>query len=695
MLHKISEHSLETKGEIFIMKKFLKILALTICILMTSACVFASDSATKLRDDIIVQLNGEIIDFTDANGDKVEAQIMNDRTMVPMRKIFEVLGAEVEWDGENRIVTGKKEDTEIKLQIGNNIATKKISEETKNIELDVTPTIVNGRTLVPVRFIAESLDKKVGWDAKNRAVIIIDSDEIENKIKNNASNLYELLTNKFENPKTYEADLVLNGTIKDSEQSKIKGNMNIKVNETAAEIHLNLNSDEKDFKDIDASMILDIKNYTVYVKSDSIKNSDGMWVKYEFDDEEKESMKRVFDELKTSQELDTKYIFNNLIDEKNFTLDFYKELNQIVEMVTKVAGNDNLKKSGNTKYEFSIDMEDLINAMSTQMSSIEILALKAKYAFNMTLDFEINNNIATKSNFSLAIGIKNGSSEQKLELDLRATLKNYNKSIEIQYPSGKNVITSKELESRNTGTVVSRALFSSFATEMGGLREAVQTAITTAKGDEAIRGKARSNAQLANFVARGGYEVLTKDENGEELWLTRGDADSLPCTQINKKFAADILGTKLPVRKVETYKGSEQEMSYFVTPKGQVFCWPPYVYDNKSYVTNNVTVKKGMTLPYSDPTTTYIPTKEATKTEEYKGTEATKAEEVVLYFPDTNEFVVVSNRKSDTPLVAVKGKVNGDTKIGVWYKNSTLSSSDGIVRGVAMGIDFSKYNNEG
>ncbi len=855
------------------MKKFLKILALTICILMTSACVFARDSATKLRDDIIVQLNGEIIDFTDANGDKVEAQIMNDRTMVPMRKIFEVLGAEVEWDGENRIVTGKKEDTEIKLQIGNNIATKKISEETKNIELDVTPTIVNGRTLVPVRFIAESLDKKVGWDAENRAVIIIDSDEIENKIKNNASNLYELLTNKFEDPKTYEADLVLNGTIKDSEQSKIKGNMNIKVNETAVEIHLNLNSDEKDFKDIDASVILDIKNYTVYVKSDSIKNSDGMWVKYEFDDEEKESMKRVFDELKKSQELDTKYIFNNLIDEKNFTLDFYKELNQIVEMVTKVAGNDNLKKSGNTKYEFSMDMDDLINAMSTQMSSIEILALKAKYAFNMTLDFEINNNIATKSNFSLAIG----NSKQKLELDLKATLKNYNKSIKIQYPSSKDVITSEELERKNAEAVVPKMQFSLFTTQLGGLREAVQTAITTAKGEEAIRGNARSNAQLANFVARGGYEavteegwlnqaeaenlsctlivpqyakdvleielpnisvkvsnnkeeqvsyyvtpkgqvfgwppyeydgksyvtgsvtvkdelgeelsnfkaiqkskviiyfkdtkeviivkngaktrfekgsledieillrrensykgsdivlssdfktginqlqecvqttrvkakgdeaiignarsnaqlanfvarggyeVLTKDEKGDKLWLVQSDADSLPCTQINKKYAGNILGAELPTIKVKTYKGANQELSYFVTPKGQVFCWPPYIENNKSYVTSTVTVKKGITLTSN--------AEDYKTAAEYKRTEATKAEEVVLYFPDTNEYVVVSNRKSDIPLVAVKGNVNGDTKIGVWYKNSTLSSSDEIVRGVAMGIDFSKYNN--
>ena len=38
------------------------------------------------------------IDFTDSNGNKVNAQIINSRTMVPLRKIFEVLGCEINWD---------------------------------------------------------------------------------------------------------------------------------------------------------------------------------------------------------------------------------------------------------------------------------------------------------------------------------------------------------------------------------------------------------------------------------------------------------------------------------------------------------------------------------------------------------------------------------------------------------------------
>ena len=50
---------------------------------------------------------------------------------------------------------------------------KNESGEETEIKLDSAPTIVNGRTLVPVRFIAESLEKKVGWDAENKTVIII------------------------------------------------------------------------------------------------------------------------------------------------------------------------------------------------------------------------------------------------------------------------------------------------------------------------------------------------------------------------------------------------------------------------------------------------------------------------------------------------------------------------------------------
>ena len=236
-----------------------------------------------------------------------------------------------------------------------------------------------------------------------------------------------------------------------------------------------------------------------------------------------------------------------------------------------------------------------------------------------------------------------------------------------------------------------QAQFSGFATEMGGLKESVQTAITTAKGDEAIRGNSRSNAQLANYVARGGNNVLTSDDSGDAMWLVQSDADQIPCTLINKEYAADVLGAKLPVRKVETYKGTNQEVSYFVTPKGQVFCWPPYTYDDKSYVTNNVTAKSG------DPTaTTY------SSLPELSGTDATKYPTITLYFPETDEKVIVSN-STDATAFAKNGGATSKTQPSVFYNTTTsvtgteTNTANGktytVSSGVATGLTFEGYHN--
>ncbi len=169
------------------MKKFLLVFLVSFC--LSSVCFAA---------DVKVQINGEIIDFKDSAGNTVNAQIINDRTMVPMRKIFELLGAIVDWDGENQIVTGTKGNTIITLQINNNVVTKEVSGEKETITLDVPPMIVNDRTLVPLRFIAESLDKQVGWDSDNRTAIIIDYGYFSNELKNNHQYLYDFFTKKKE-----------------------------------------------------------------------------------------------------------------------------------------------------------------------------------------------------------------------------------------------------------------------------------------------------------------------------------------------------------------------------------------------------------------------------------------------------------------------------------------------------------------
>lgn len=94
--------------------------------------------------------------------------IQDERTLVPLRAIFEALGVNVEWDQNTKTVTGTRDDKIIKLQIDNKIA----SIDGINVELDVPARIINESTLVPVRFIAESLGAEVKWNQENQTVLI-------------------------------------------------------------------------------------------------------------------------------------------------------------------------------------------------------------------------------------------------------------------------------------------------------------------------------------------------------------------------------------------------------------------------------------------------------------------------------------------------------------------------------------------
>jgi len=97
-----------------------------------------------------------------------EPTIMNGRTMVPMRKIFETLGADVSWDGEARKVTAVRDGVTVELAIGKDTAL--INGEA--MKLDAPAMIRDGRSFVPLRFVAEALNCDVSWDAGNRRAMI-------------------------------------------------------------------------------------------------------------------------------------------------------------------------------------------------------------------------------------------------------------------------------------------------------------------------------------------------------------------------------------------------------------------------------------------------------------------------------------------------------------------------------------------
>lgn len=99
--------------------------------------------------------------------------IENDRTLVPMRAIFEAVGAEVQWDQETSTVIAWRVDdaaqTFVSLQA--NQKTAFVNNEEK--ELDVPAKIVGeGTTMVPLRFVAESLGETVEWDQDSYTVTI-------------------------------------------------------------------------------------------------------------------------------------------------------------------------------------------------------------------------------------------------------------------------------------------------------------------------------------------------------------------------------------------------------------------------------------------------------------------------------------------------------------------------------------------
>ena len=85
-----------------------------------------------------------------------------------MRKIFESLGATVTWDNDTKTVTGKKGDITVNLTIDSKTMFKNGNPKL----LDVAPTLVESRTLVPVRAIAESFDCEVTWDSNTQSVYI-------------------------------------------------------------------------------------------------------------------------------------------------------------------------------------------------------------------------------------------------------------------------------------------------------------------------------------------------------------------------------------------------------------------------------------------------------------------------------------------------------------------------------------------
>ena len=142
-----------------------------ICILMVVMLAVALVSTAALaQQDIRIRLNGGLVEMD------AKPFIENGRVLVPLRGIFEKLGAVVEWLEEEQAVVVSDDGLTVRFVIGRDSAelVKADGAEpvTETVQLDVPARIVEDRTFIPVRFVAEALGAEVTWDDAHRAVII-------------------------------------------------------------------------------------------------------------------------------------------------------------------------------------------------------------------------------------------------------------------------------------------------------------------------------------------------------------------------------------------------------------------------------------------------------------------------------------------------------------------------------------------
>lgn len=150
------------------MKKIISAALAAVMSLLTTAAVTAANNNPKVYID-----NAEII-FADQ-----EAVIKDDRTLVPARGVFEAMDAYVQWDAEKRRVQidSSNSVTRVYLTIDNPVMevytfTSIFSSDKKEVDLEVVPQIMNDRTMIPFRAIADAMGCDVEWSEEDYAVFV-------------------------------------------------------------------------------------------------------------------------------------------------------------------------------------------------------------------------------------------------------------------------------------------------------------------------------------------------------------------------------------------------------------------------------------------------------------------------------------------------------------------------------------------
>lgn len=156
-----------------------KILSVLMTLILTISMIIGCNAEESNPDafSLTMQIGNPVMTVNGAekpiDNEETVPVIINNTTLLPVRAVVEEMGGTVNWDGRTQSITLNYGEDEIRLAIDNLTAYLNNTVQT----LDTAPTIINERTMLPIRFIAESFKFKVDWTQGTQTVTITKATE--------------------------------------------------------------------------------------------------------------------------------------------------------------------------------------------------------------------------------------------------------------------------------------------------------------------------------------------------------------------------------------------------------------------------------------------------------------------------------------------------------------------------------------
>ena len=379
------------------MKNIKKILSTMTMSLALTLCLSVGAHATD--GGIQVQLNGDLLSFTDATPISQDG-----RTVIPFRAIFNALGVtdeHIQYMPATNAVKITTDESVIELTIDSKDIKVTTDGTTETIQSDMAPFTMDGTTYVPVRFVAETMGLSVGWDIREKTVIIIDYDALfadtgaEFTIMNKYMEYNKKMMEgqyKFDGTFDFGVDVYADGeTLGFSGEGTVDGIANAKKADLDLAMSIDLESfiemapeEEKAglefaallLEDIEISYIMDLENMKMHLSSDLIAASLGMegdvWILYDI----QAMMRELGVDIGDLMEMVTELSFEEYLTAtlKLFPVDnvmLYDMLEEQVTLTAKMYGDAAFVKTGNkyvSNFEETIPPEGGVYSTTTKSS---------------------------------------------------------------------------------------------------------------------------------------------------------------------------------------------------------------------------------------------------------------------------------------------------------------------------------------